>query len=235
MKGWENQTCSLEAQFPYSGVCGGLLCNCFTEYLRRVTYSLVFLLKSTCDSNTWKDVNKNVWMCLVEDVGLLLLLCPTASDQWQGNFCPILALLTALIDILRCPDLHRPVNKYCAGKSMEDWRRELHISLFLWADDIITQTKNTLESCQISSPSVPVPLPSFLSCVMWHILGCKQPQHWLRTSLASLCRNCHITLDATLDCEHKHTNTHTCRQTLPKPAQPSGYWKVLSPWSSWLV
>lgn len=57
---------------------------------------------------------------------------------------------------------------------------------------------------------------TFLSCVMCHILRYTQPILWLRTALASLCRSCHITSVAALDCEHNtHRGTH-----FPNPLNP---------------
>lgn len=89
---------------------------------------------------------------------------------------------------------------------------------------MITQTKNTLESCQIPSPSVPLPHPFSLSCVMCHLSGWKQPPHRLGSRLASLFR--HQELSHPFRCRIR---SGTCRQTLPKHPQPSGYWKDRKP------
>lgn len=132
-------------------------------------------------------------------------------------------------------NFHNLVKKYYAQKSvkaMKDARTELHI---LWTEDVITKTKNKLERCHFLLSSVSVSLSFlFFSCVMCHISGCKQSLCQLRTGLVSLCRHqelshpfrWHIRLV---------TQTHTFSQTFPKPAQPSGYWKDISPWSSWLI
>lgn len=76
-----------------------------------------------------------MWGKSFEAVGLLPPQS-IVSYQRQSIFHIALALLVAFIDNLGCPDLHRPVNKYCAQKSMKDSRRELRISLFFYEHKI---------------------------------------------------------------------------------------------------
>lgn len=155
---------------------------------------------------------------------------PIESDQWQSNFCIALALLLTFID---SPDSRWPVNKYCPQKSMKA-QYQLHISLFSYERTRYNHTnkEQTWKLSNLITLCARSPSFQFLSCLMFHIVGCKQPPHWLRTSLASLCR--HQELSHLVRCHIRSgTQTHTYGQTLHKPTQPSGYWKDLSLWSSW--
>lgn len=85
----------------------------------------------------------NMWCALCYAIGLPFP--QLVSDQKKPL---VLTLPFPLLDTLDCPDLHRPVNKYCAQKSVKDLSTELCISLFfllfLWTHDIMTETKNRL-------------------------------------------------------------------------------------------
>lgn len=67
----------------------------------------------------------NMWCALCYAIGLPFP--QLVSDQKKPL---VLTLPFPLLDTLDCPDLHRPVNKYCAQKSMKDLSTELYISLF---------------------------------------------------------------------------------------------------------
>lgn len=67
----------------------------------------------------------NMWCALCYAIGLPFP--QLVSDQKKPL---VLTLPFPLLDTLDCPDLHRPVNKYCAQKSMKDLSTELCISLF---------------------------------------------------------------------------------------------------------
>lgn len=129
-------------------------------------------------------------MCACASPGAVGLLPPQpiVSDQWapQSKIYPMLPLLFAFIDTLDCPDLHRPMNKDCIQKSMKDSRTGLHISLFFmnWRynhtnKEHTWKLSNLITLCASSPSSLP-----FL-CDVSHFRGCKQPPHWLRTSLVS--------------------------------------------------
>lgn len=75
-----------------------------------------------------------------------------------------------LLDTLNCPDLHRPVNKYCAQKSVKDLSTELCISLFFFLCFFFMNTRynhrnkeQTLKAVRSHRPLCQFPfLPPFL-------------------------------------------------------------------------